>query len=136
MTAARHDFWRSNLGAFTLWALTGITGCVAVAGILTIGIFVMPIVGVLLGAAILLTGRRPHREFTIVGLLLGPALLLPFIGWVLATPDTVDGHTPVRWTTFLPFAVTGLACLVTALVLFVVLGRRAHQSMRLGAVRP
>lgn len=135
MTAAHQD-WRRDLGVFTAWALTGITGCVAVAGILTIGIFVMPVVGVLLGIAILLTGRRPHREFTITGLLLGPALLLPVIGWVLATPDTIDGHTPVHWTTFLPFAGTGLACLVTALVLFVMLGRDAHRSVPPGPVRP
>ena len=127
MTTPPNDSWRGDLGPFVLWALTGVTGCIAVAGILTIGVFLMPVVGVLLGAAILLTGRRPHREFTLTGLLLGPALLLPFIGWVVATPDTVDGHTPVHWTTLMPYAGAGLACLVAAPALFVVLGVRTHQ---------
>lgn len=121
--------WRAEAGTFTLWALTSVAGLVSIGGILSIGVFVMPFAGVLLGVSILLTGRRPHREFTLSGLLIGPALALPFLGWALATPETINGHPAVHWGTFLPFSAAGAACLVLGVSLFLVLGRRAHRAV-------
>lgn len=120
--------WAIESGMFVLWALTGIAGTVTVLGLLTIGVFVLPFTVLLLAAAMLLTFRRPHREFTMVGVLFGPGALSSYIGaaWA-ARESSADGSrsqlAPLR---FLPYAAVTAICLAAAVVLFVVLGRQAH----------
>lgn len=125
-----HDHrWRTETALFLLWALASTACLLVVLGAFTIGIFVLPIAGVLLGAAAAGTFRRPHREFALTGALLGPAVWSSYIGARWAARDYSDDgtHSHLVADQFLPFLTVTLGCLATAVALFVLLGRRTHQ---------
>lgn len=121
--------WPTEIGLFLLWALASTACLLVLLGAFTIGLFVLPIAGALLGAAAAGTFRLPHREFALTGALLGPAVWSSYIGASWAARDYSDDgtHSHLVAQRFLPFATVTIGCAATAVALFVVLGLRTHQ---------
>ena len=119
--------WIAESGAFLLWGLTATTGLLAFFAMFTIGLFVLPVAGALLGWALVVTFHRPAREFTMIGVLLGPAAWSGyFVVWAARSyPIYGSGSGLEPW--LLAYVAATVICLVTALLLFIVLGTRAHR---------
>jgi hypothetical protein len=112
--------------SFVLWALVGAGACLAVLGILTIGIFVAPVVVAL--AWLLLRTRGADRS--VVGAVSGVSLMLFFVAWenregpgVVCTVHASSTECAERWNPW-PWLVVGLVFLSTGVTGFYLLGRR------------
>lgn len=69
---------RSGPALFVLWALVGAGGCLGVVAILTIGVFVLPLVAVLGGLLLWRAGTGPP----VAGLASGAAAPLLYVAWL------------------------------------------------------
>ena len=121
--------WPTETGLFLLWALASTAGLLVFLGAFTIGLFVLPVAWLLLGAAALCTFRRPHREFVLTGLLLGPAVWSSYIGasWAARAYSADGTQSRLDLQRFLPFLAVTLGCAGVAVTLFVALGIRTHR---------
>ena len=115
-----------QLAGFVIWAMVGAGACLAVLGVLTIGIFVAPVVVVV--AWVLVRARGVDRS--IAGALSGASLMLFFVAWVNREgPGTVcrvsaqATECEERWSPW-PWLALGLVFLVGGIAAFQVLGRR------------
>lgn len=127
--------WPAETALFLLWALTSTAWLLVLMGAFTIGLLVVPVAAALLGAAALCTFRRPHREFALVGALIGPAAWSSYIGASWAARDySADGTSShIVLHRFLPFLAVTAACAAAAVLLFALLGVRAHRRHPGGA---
>ncbi|MGH8891651.1 MAG: hypothetical protein ACRDV3_18065 [Acidothermaceae bacterium] len=112
---------------FLVWVVIGVGFGVGIAGALTIGIFVLPVV---LAAAVI-AGWRSGSAREVIGLLAGAGAPVFYIGWLNRDgpgmvcrnyPDG-SGSCTQEWSPW-PFAVVALAFVVLAFGIFVRSRRR------------
>jgi hypothetical protein len=110
---------------FVLWALLGAGACLAVLSVLTIGIFVAPVVAVLAWALVRATGA----DRSIVGAVSGVSLMLFFVALVnrdgpgvVCRVRTQFTECAERWNPW-PWFAAGLVFLFGGIALFYALGR-------------
>lgn len=110
---------------FILWALVGAGACLAVLGVLTIGIFVAPVVAV--SAWVLL--RATGGDRSIAGAVSGVSAMLFFVAWTNREgPGEVCRVRPQftecaeQWNPW-PWFVVGLVFLFAGIGMFYLLGR-------------
>ncbi|EAP97737.1 hypothetical protein JNB_19743 [Janibacter sp. HTCC2649] len=134
-------------GLFVLWMLTGLAGVLALMGMLTIGIFVLPIAIALLVLSIILTERRPNGWPAVAGLGLSLAAGLIWLGWVLATagpndiscsggsdvPTTCTSNgvpideNAIAWAKAIPWFAAAAAVVLLSCLGYVALRKRVNQ---------
>jgi hypothetical protein len=117
-----------DLGWFLLWTVVGAAYGLAVAGALTIGIFVLPFA--VIATIALARQRRSHRG--LAGLLGGPGVILAYIAYLnrggpgevcVATAQSV---TCTERSSPWPFLVAAVAFVLGSFVLFRLMHRRAE----------
>jgi hypothetical protein len=129
---------------FAAWLLVGAGWCLALLTVLTIGIFVAPVM--LLLTVLLLLAIRKGSAVGLPGLLSGPALLLFYVAWLNrdASSDGCTGNVcagssgvvqpgtaPVSQTQGwdpTPWLAAGAVFLVAGVVLFVLVRRQARRD--------
>ncbi|MBO1765639.1 hypothetical protein [Allobranchiibius sp. GilTou38] len=91
ITSARSP-WTRDIEVYLLWAATGALGIVAVATLLSIGIFVVPFALLALVGATVLTVLPVVRPRCLAGIAVGPAIAIGWLGsWsTYATSDPGD----------------------------------------------
>jgi hypothetical protein len=115
-----------DFGWFLLWTVVGAAYGLAVAGALTIGIFVLPVA--VITTIVLARQRRSHRG--LAGLLGGPGVILAYIAYLNrggpgeACVATAQSLTCTERSSPWPFLVSALILVLGSLALFAVLRRR------------
>ena len=110
---------------FVLWACLGAGACLAVLGVMTIGIFVAPVVAVLAWALVRATGA----DRSIAGAVSGVSLMLFFVAWTnregpgtVCTVHTNFSECAERWNPW-PWFIVGVGFLTIGIAVFYLLGR-------------
>lgn len=111
---------------FALWAVVGAGGCVTFLGVLSIGVFVAPVVVLL--ALLLLRTTKPDRSM--LGAVAGISLPLLYVAWlnrggpgdVCRVEDNVTTCSE-QWSPW-PWVVAGIAFAAAGIVLFQRLGNK------------
>jgi hypothetical protein len=125
--AGRRESW-----TFLVWALVGTLAMLGVLSILTVGVFVLPLAGILA----VVTVRRFGMGAAALGLVAGLGLPLAYVGWLNrggpgeVCRATADGTScTTEWSPW-PWYAAAALCLVAGVVLHRAVLRRTPGSSR------
>jgi hypothetical protein len=130
MSTVRNTWLDRSWLWFGAWALVGAGWCLALLSLLTVGVFVAPVMALL--TALLLRGLPRGSGQGAPGLLSGPSLTLFYIAWLnRGGPGDVctsDGSTCTDEWSPVPWLVAGSVLLVAGAMLFLLVRRQARRS--------